>query len=206
MYKKMLVLTAIMAVVFAILTGCDNNKPGQARSVVTVSSLNANQPHVSDILEQGDSMFVNTGFRILAVTTDDFIAADMVPVIFYNRPYNSMIATEPGMPHGDFVISRYRVRWERTDSGTFTLPDYEAGLGLSIPSGEESEASILLVTYDNKFNTVLWDLNYLGTDWDQEVHMDAHITFYGYESGTDREIAIETTLGVVFVDLVVESD
>ena len=35
--------------------------------------------------------------------------------------------------------------------------------------------------------------------------MIARITFYGHEIGSDRDTAIETSLGVLFVDLVVES-
>jgi hypothetical protein len=197
MHKKMMILAAVSVVLLVMAAGCDKNQPTENRSVVTVISFNESQTLISDVLEQGND---------LADPGDDYILPDIVQVEFYNRPYSGMIITDPDKPHGEFIITRYRVEWERTDGGTYTLPTYEAGLGISVPTGEDVDGAITLVTFDNKANTPLWDIRVGGPNQGEEIQMTAHVTFYGYEAGTDRETAIETSLGVLFVDLFVESD
>ena len=211
MGKRFLVVTFIISALFVISVGCDND-PEQMRSVVTVSSLNANAPLLSDVLEQGDSTFDDRGFPVMS---DDYIAEDWIPVTFFNRPYNEVVTTAPGSPHGDFLITRYTVRWVRTDGGSPALPDFTAGLGVLVPMGETVEALIQLVTYENKTESYIFNLCYLPapppagygcTDAGNEIFMTAFITFYGHELGTDRETSIEAMLGVAFVDVVVESE
>jgi hypothetical protein len=171
---------------------------------MSIASLNNNSSMVSDVLEQGDSLFRDTG---QPVTYDDYIAADGIPVIFYNRPYSRMTATSPGKPFGDFLVTRYTVEWVRTDSASsWTLPPYEAALGIQVPTGQYIEGQIMLVTYENKLHTTLYYLNYLEPLFGEQITMNANITFYGHEIGTNRETAIEASLGVVFVDLVQKSD
>lgn len=212
MGKKTLVFTVIIGALFAVLAGCDND-PEQNRAVVTVSSLNNNTPLLSDVWEQGDSIRNKQGDLVLH---DDHIREDWIPVVFFNKPYNAIVTTGPGAPHGDFLVTRYRVHWERTGGG-LALPDFEAGLGIMIPSGKSVEGMIQLVTFENKSDSLLHSYCYY--PWDHpdypgvfncvnaggEIFMTAHITFYGHEVGTDHEGSVEAQLGVAFTDLVVET-
>jgi hypothetical protein len=197
MSKKMMVLIAVLAALSAFVVSCSDNDPEENRSVMTVLSFNENSSLISDVLEQGDD---------LTITTDDWIGPEVVPVVFYNRPYNTMVVTRPDDPHGEFIITRYTVDWVRTDGGTPALPRYEGGLGISVPTGEDVEGMITLVTFENKSTPPLSDIAAGGPNQFTEIRMTANVTFYGHEAGTDRETAINTSLAVLFVDLFVESD
>jgi hypothetical protein len=178
MFKKSMVSVAVLVFLLAISVACENNEPTEHRSVVTVLSLNEGAPLVSDIVDGGS------------------IIADVVPVEFYNRPYNGMIITDPDKPHGEFLITRYRVDWASGLSGGPVLPPYEGAISLSVATGESAEGEVLLVTYSNKANPPLSSI--IGTN--TEYQMTATITFYGHEAGTTREIPVVGTIGVLFVD------
>lgn len=196
MGKRFLVVTFIISALFVVSVGCDNN-PEQNRSVVTITSMNGNSPLMSDVLEQGEIVSDDTGF----VLDDDYVAEDWIPVEFFNRPYSDVITTGPGEPHGDFVITGYRVEWTRTDGGSPALPTYVAGVNIMVPSGKTVDALIQVVTYKNKINAPLLGLRYVS----DQIFMNAHITFYGHELGTDRDTKIEADLGVSFADVLVTS-
>lgn len=178
MLKKSMVSVAVLAIVLAISVACDNNKGEEQRSVVTVLSLNDGEPLISDVVD---------GTSILP---------EVVPVEFFNRPYSGMIITDPEQPHGEFVITRYRVTWTSPNGGP-TLPPYEGAISLSVTTGESAAGRVLLVTYTNKVNPPLSSL--VGTL--TELQMTCNIIFYGHEAGTTREIPVEATIGVVFADL-----
>jgi hypothetical protein len=207
MGKRFLVVTFIISALFIVSAGCGGD-PEQQRSVVVVSSLNDNSPLLCDVMEQGDSTFDENGNP---VRHDDYIAETWIPVVFYNKPYNNVVTTAPGEPHGDFLITRYTVQWIRTDGGSPALPDYTSWVGIMVPSGEYVEGMIQLVTFENKMASHIFNLCYDPDVWGctntgDEIFMLAHITFYGHETGTDRETEIEATLGVSFTDMVVKSE
>jgi hypothetical protein len=186
MRTRLLVFVAAVAIAVAILASCDN-EPEQNRSVVSVASINDNTPLFSDVLDNGDS---------LTSTGDDAIFPDVIPVVFYNRPYNAIAATSPGEPFGDFLITRYTVDWTRTDGGSPALPPLDMGVSIQVPTGEFVEGSIILVTHGNKSGSPLVELQLGG-----QISMNARIRFYGHEIGTERETEIESSLGVLFADL-----
>ena len=160
-------------------------------------SFNENSSLISDVLEQGED---------LTITTDDWIGPEVVSVVFYNRPYNNIVLTKPDEPHGEYIVTRYTVDWVRTDGGSPALPRYEGGLGIGVPTGEDIEGMITLVTFENKSTSPLADIAAGGVNEFTEIRMNATVTFYGHEAGTTRETAIEASLGVLFVDMFVESD
>lgn len=178
MFKKSMVSVAILIVLLAMGIACENNEPEQHRSVVTVSSLNDGTPLVSDVANGAS------------------ITADVVPVEFYNRPYNGIIITNPDAPHGDFLITRYRIDWTSPNGGP-VLPPYETATSISVASGTVDGGHILLVTYGNKANPPLSSI--VGTT--TELQMTANITFFGHETGTTRETPVQASIGVLFVDL-----
>jgi hypothetical protein len=203
MLKRFFAFTAVVAVVFGVLAGCDNTGE-QQRSVVVVTSVNEGLPVVVDVLEQGDSLYEPDGTTIKL--NDDFIAQDWLTIQMQNNPYNAFVTTDPGMPHGDFIVTRYQVQWTRTDGGAVALPTYTGYTSQIIPSGEDAWFAILLVTFDNKNLPVLSDLCYVCPAAGDEIFMRADITFFGHEAGTERETEVEIAVGASFVDLVIETD
>lgn len=201
MIRKYFALTAMMAMLLVVVS-CDS-EPEQNRSVVSIASFNENVSLISDTWEQGKEMFdESTGAPILY---DDHIRADLVPVLFHNRPYaNNLIFTEPSAPHGDFLITRYRVEWVSVNGGP-TLPTYNGGISVQVPTGEFVEAYVMIVDFQDKATPPLSDLCYVCANAGGEILMQANVTFWGHEIGTTRETTVEASIGVVFVDLVQET-
>jgi hypothetical protein len=201
MLKRFLSFIAIAGVGLGLVAGCDNTGE-QQRSVVVVRQVNQGAPVIVDVLEQGDSLFQDDG--ITPITHDDFITQDWLVVEMQNVPYNPLVTTEPGLPHGDFVVTDYEIVWTRTDGGSEKLPTFRGNTSQVIPSGGDAVFAILLVTFDDKRLPVLNDLNYMSpVAAGDEIHMRADITFEGHEVGTERETEIKTTVSAAFVDLVV---
>ncbi len=201
-------LFAIALGVLAVLVGSCDNDSEENRAVVIVSSINENTPFFSDVLEQGDTLYVGT----TPYTIDDFIREDWVPVTFYNRPYNAIGVTRPGGPLSDFLITRYRVEWARADGGpdTEVPPTYDGATSIQVPSNSYVTAAILLVPYEVKNMPFMQLINYLnpvsvGGRFPDEYLMIANITFWGHEVGTGREWTLGASLTCNFADPVVKS-
>jgi len=185
MLKRLFAYAVVVTACAGALAGCKNSAE-QQRSVISVASLNCNEPGQSDVLEQGDS---------LNLMADDYYAADWSRVRFENKPYNGMITTDPGAPHGDFLVTRYHVRWTRSDGGP-VLPERDEATSITVPSGKDNEGFIRLVSLEDKETPILTALRYAPS----HIRMTAHITFYGHEIGTDRETSVEAALEVEFFD------
>lgn len=184
MFRKIAVLTVLLTTLTLVATSCDNT-PQQNRSVLSVTSINDNvSPLLSDVV-------FNDGTGISYVP-------DYVAVIMDNRPYNNIIMTAPGRPHGDFQVTSFKVEWTRTDGGSPALPAYEADMVMVVPTGKINASDILVVTVDNKTNPPLNAL--AGTA--QTISMNAKITFFGHEVGTERETEVIANLGVLFGDVI----
>ncbi len=188
MRKRIIAFTLLAGALAASLAGCKND-PEQQRSVLSVASLNCNEPGQSDVLEQGDS---------LNLLTDDYYADDWVRVRFENKPYNDLVVTDPGAPHGDFLVTRYHIRWTRDDGGP-VLPERDEHTSVTVPSLGDNVTYIRLVSLQDKESPVLTALQYAPG----HVRMRAHITFYGHEIGTDRETSIEAAIDVEFFDWII---
>jgi hypothetical protein len=184
MLRKIIVLTAL-AVMAVGLSGCDNNLPQQNRSVVTVASVN-----------EGEITFTSDVYYYDG--TAGGIFPDYVPVVFRNRPYNRMIITDDGEAYGSYQITRYTIEWESTDGSGTVLPNYTADIFVEIPTDEEAAANVMIVTWQDKATPPL--SNIVAPNFAQ-ISMNAKITFYGHEAGTDRETAVNCNLGVIFIDL-----
>lgn len=195
MIKRLLALTVALVVGVGLFAGCDDT-PEAERSVVFVANVNEGAPVIADVLEQGED---------LALLSDDFIAPDWILFQFGNRPYNDVIFTAPGFPHGDFIITRYDITWTRVDGGSPALPPYSGNTNIRVGSGELVEAAILLVNFNNKLEPMMTALQY-GAATPVEILMRADIVFTGHEAGTDRETQIQSSLSVSFADLVIETD
>ncbi len=176
MLKRFLVVAAIMVVALPLVSGCDNNAE-QQRSVITISSMNCSAPAFSDVIGDLGS-----------------IADTWVPVVFENRPYNALVTTSPGTPHGDFVVTKYRIDWVSLDGGT-ALSSRVEQTSFSIPSGKLGGGFIRLVGLLDKTSPVLTALQVIGVR-----AMQANITFTGHEAGTEREVDVKVSVTVEFAN------
>ena len=71
--SRRLTLFACFAVLVGVfLASCDTDGE-QKRSIVTVSSMNNNAPFFSDVLDQGDTLYVGG----VPYTVDDFVKEDL---------------------------------------------------------------------------------------------------------------------------------
>ena len=174
MLKRFLPLALSALLLPALLIGCDADNE-QQRSVVTVWSMNCRAPAYSDV--------------------GGVISDTWVPVLFENQPYNSLVTTQPGAPHGSFLITEYTIDWESLDGGG-ALPTRTEATSFSIPSGEINGGYVRLVDLAEKTGSILSPL--AGTS--NTRLMKAHITFVGHESGTDRETEITSAVTVEFAD------
>ena len=202
MNRKTILFCGLIVVAAVVLASCNGEETH--RAVVTVASINESGPFFSDVLEQGDTLFVGG----VAYTADDYIKEDWIPVTFYNRPYNSITTTGPGQALSDFLITGYRVEWRRTDGGVPTdiPPPYDGGMSLLLPSNEITTAAIVLVPYETKLAPFLTAINYLGASFPDEILTIATITFTGHEVGSDNDWTFSADLSVNFADAVVESE
>jgi hypothetical protein len=175
MNRKSLLLLFLGVVGSAFFTSCKD----QGVSVVTVASINENTPFFSDVID-----------------SNGVVHEDFVNVVFENRPYSTLVITEPGFPFGDFIVKRYRVEWRRVDGGSGVPATYDGATSVSIPSGENVAATLILVPAIQKTVPPL-DALVAGTT---EYLMVAEFTFWGSEGGSDRESSFRASLSVNFLN------
>ena len=191
MLKRFLTLSLITGIALGSLVACDAD-PEQSRSVVFINSFNCGVPVFSDVLEQGDD---------IAAAGDDFIAEDWPLVWFFNKPYNTMIVTQPGFPHGDAVIESYTVQWSRPDGGPVP-PPREEFMGLKIKSDDKNAGQVRLVSVQEKLFPDIVALQGGGG----ALVMNATITFQAREAGTSRNSTFVSNVTVQFADIVMVTD
>jgi hypothetical protein len=208
MNRKLLIFTCILGILIVLLVSCQTD-PEEKRSVITVAAINDNLPVFSDVLEQGDSVRRDNG---QLVTYDDFVKEDHVKILFYNRPYDPIVFTGPGRPFGEYLVTRYRIEWERlsgTDSArTVRPPTYYGATSISVPTDAFVEGYIVLVPYAVKKMQFLTEIQVTDPPEPragEEILCIAHITFWGHEVGTGRETHFTGQVSVNFADLVVKS-
>jgi hypothetical protein len=191
MLKRFLTLSLITGIALGSLVACDAD-PEQSRSVVFINSFNCGVPVFSDVLEQGTD---------IALPADDYIAEDWPLVWFFNKPYNTMIITQPGFPHGDAVIESYTVAWSRPDGGPVP-PVREEFMGLNVNSDDKQAGQVRLVSVQEK---LFPDIAALQGGAGALV-MNATLTFQARESGTSRYSTFIANVTVQFADFIVATD
>lgn len=201
MNRKLLIFTCILGTLIVLLVSCQTGSE-EHRSVVTVAAINDNIAFFSDVYEQGDSVLRTDG---TPVEFDDYVKEDHVKILFYNRPYDPIVFTGPGRPFGEYLITRYRIDWQRTDGGAEIPPTYYGATSISVPTESFVEGTIVLVPYEVKNMPFLVYLRYNEPGWAEEILCIAHITFWGHEVGTDRETTFTASMSVNFADLVIKS-
>lgn len=180
--KPSLFLLAACMVIVALFAGSCDTTSEQKRSVVTVFSMNDNEPVFSDVLGQSDTV---------STVSDDWI-----PVWFFNKPQSDLVFTEPGRPFGEFIVTGYTVTWERTDGGSAVPQGFSSAIQVTVPSGELMEATVLVVPAEAKNAAPLDALKNTASS----IRAVAHFQFVGHEVGTEREVTIPASVSVSFAD------
>ena len=136
MHRKKLtafVLISLVAVWFLAM-GCDEDSNYDSRTVVYVSSVNANAPYMSDVLNQGDSVRTETGTGW--VTNDDFVEEDWISVVIYNKPYNGLLNPSSHRAVGSCTDYYSRIHSNRTHNNKNFRGSFFPAVGRS--SGKNS--------------------------------------------------------------------
>ncbi len=199
--KKISILAVAIFVSTAVfMTGCDDDSVYDQRTVVYVSNINEGQPYMSDVLNQGDSLYYTDTF--ILKLEDDYIQEDRIMIEFHNRPYNNTLTT-PTTSLGDFMVTGYTVEFETLDGSPSPVEAFTGEMNLVVPTNTKVEAYITIVPFYNKANgTTLWGLQYT----QQEIMTNAHITFHGHEIQTERNIDFPAGVFVEFADPLVVED
>jgi hypothetical protein len=177
--------------------GCSNPDGNDWQRVVCdVDLVNNGSPVIS--------AYLNAGSDNLIGTDDDYQPIDMVQVIFHARPYGSTVVLPEDGAYSWFQVDGYDIVWETSDGA----PDLSAhnvtrgALDLRVPVYEEYASSLLLVGIDMKNASWFVDI-YTGDA--PSFQANARFTFYGHESGSDEEVAIEAGVRVNFIGVVSEN-
>jgi len=185
----LLVATGLLTVV-----GCENHEGNDwERLVCDVQSVNGGMPLVSAYLDAGNDNEVGTD--------DDFQPIDTVLVVFHARPYGSAIMLPEDSAYSWFQISSYDLTWATDPGAPADLSPHNvtgANIDVMVPVYEEGGSSVLVVGIDMK--NAPWFVDLFTGDI-PSFQANANFTFYGHESGNDKEVAIAAGLRVNFISV-----
>ena len=187
----LLVVTVLMTMV-----GCENNDGNDwERLVCDAQSVNTGMPLVSAFLNAGNDDEVGTD--------DDFQPIDTVLVVFHARPYGSAIMLPEDSAYSWFQIYAYDITWETDPGAPADLSPHDvtrASIDVMVPVYEEGGSSVLVVGIDMK--NAPWFVDIFTGDI-PSFQANANFTFYGHESGSDKEVAISAGMRVNFIGVAV---
>jgi len=201
MHKKKLTAIALISIVavWFFVMGCDEDSNYDSRTVVYVSSINDNAPYLSDVLNQGDSIYDQSGTQ--RITNDDYVEEDWLKVQFYNKPYNGIVGTGGGSL-GDFLVTDYTVEFVSLTGGASPVVPFTGQTSILVPCNSMVEGFILVVPMYAKLISPLVDMQYTAL----EVMTVANITFSGHEVQTDRIVEFSCGVTVNFADPLVNEE
>lgn len=198
--KKCTAFTFVTALIIgALLVGCDEDSNYDQRTIVYISNINEGFPVLSDVRNQGDSLYERDG--VTWKRDDDYWVEDWVTVEFHNRPYSSIV--DPcNSSLGDFLVTSYDVEFITMDGTPTPVPPFTGETSVLVPANSLVEAAILLVPVAAKQVSPLVDLEYTAN----EIMTNVHITFHGHEIQTDREVHFPAGVVVNFADILNEDE
>ncbi len=191
--KSKVVVLAFALLLVAVILSCSEDSNYDQRTVVYVGGLNEDSPYLCDVLSQGDSLYEED--MITYKTSDDFITEDRVQVVFYNKPYSTVV--EPGTGSlGDFLVTGYDVEFIASGGGSAPVAAFSGSTSILVPESESVTGSILLVPFASKNIDPLDSMKYSPL----EIMATAHFTFRGHYLQTSTEVEFEANLTVNFAD------
>ena len=192
---KSRVLFALIAAAL-LVTGCSSNNNNEWQRVVcSVQTINSGAPIVSAALNTGTDA---------TNPTDDYIPLDVVPVLFWARPGNSMMTVPENGAYSAFIVTSYDATWTPGPGAPAALTDYNVTRGLltaRVPVNDEIAVAFMIAPQQMKQEP--WYPDPAGNT----VFMaNLAITFYGHEEGSEHEIAIPAGATVTFLGAVGENN
>lgn len=176
----------LLGLLGAGFSGCkDQEAP---RSLVYVSRI-AESP-----TEQSSSGYV----FLSDIVGDDGVYEDEVFVSFKNVPRSSHLSIVPNGPYGSVVLTDYRVDYTVTGGSIEAIKPIVGKIHLVIPSGEEVNHRIVLVTAVAKTEAPLSTTVAQG----QELMANAALTFTGYEETSEEPIVVRAYITIHFANWV----
>ncbi|MCX5753207.1 MAG: hypothetical protein NTW97_06115 [Candidatus Krumholzibacteria bacterium] len=191
--KSKVVVLASALLLLAVILSCSEDSNYDQRTVVYVGGINGDKPFLCDVLSQGDSLYEedNATFK----TSDDFITEDWVEVVFYNKPYSTVI--EPGTGSlGDFLVTGYDVSFIPLTGTVTPVHAFSGSTAILVPGGESVAGNILLVPFAAKNIDPLNSMKYSPL----EIMARAHFTFHGHYVQTNTLVEFAADLSVNFAD------
>ncbi len=191
--KSKVVMLAFALLLVAVILSCSEDSNYDQRTVVYVGGLNEDSPYLCDVLSQGDSLYEDD--QVTFKITDDFITEDRVEVVFYNKPYSTVI--EPGTGSlGDFLVTGYDVEFIPLGGAETPVASFSGSTSILVPESESVAGNILLVPFSAKNLDPLDSMKYSPL----EIMARAHFTFHGHYLQTDTQVEFEANLTVNFAD------
>ncbi len=166
-----------------LLAGCsDSSAP---RSVLTVISVNNDDPLSSDV--------VNYGSDGSPGTSDDFVIEDRVPVLIRSADHDDVVDIFQNGPYGYIFIDSYSIVFESEEE----IPSVSGGLAWTVPAHAEFTGNLPIVPAGLKGQPPLSSLVS-----GNEIVATARITLKGHEQTSDAPVKLVTTLPVHFANWV----
>jgi hypothetical protein len=191
--KSKVVVLASALLLAAVIMSCSEDSNYDQRTVVYVGGLNKDAPYLCDILSQGDSLYEED--MITYKTSDDFITEDRVEVVFYNKPYSTVV--EPGTGTlGDFLVTGYDVSFIPLGGAPDPVASFSGSTSVLVPQGESVAANVLLVPFSAKNLDPLNSMKYTPL----EIMARAHFVFHGHYVQTTTLVDFTADLTVNFAD------
>jgi len=195
--KSRALFSAIVGLLILTVGGCANPDGNDFQRVVCdVDLVSGGSPVISAYLNAGSDNIVGSD--------DDYQPIDVVELIFHARPYGNTVLIPEDGAYSWFQVDGYDIVWETEG----TAPDLSAwnvsrgSLDLRVPIYEEYASSVLLVGIDMKNASWFVDI-YTGDI--PSFQANARFTFYGHESGSNEEVAMEAGVRVNFIGVVTDN-
>ena len=192
---KSRVLFALIAAAL-LVNGCSSNNNNEWQRVVcSVQSINGGAPIVSAALNTGSDA---------TNPTDDFVPLDIVNVLFWARPGNTMFTIPEEGAYSSFIITSYDAIWTPGAGAPAELVDYNVTRGLlsaRVPINDEFMVAFVIAPQQMKLEP--WYPDPAGST----IFMaNLDLVFYGHEEGSEHEVAIPAGTTVTFLGAVAETN
>jgi len=129
------------------------------------------------------------------IVTDDGVVEDEVFISFMNVPRSSRLSIKPNGPFGSVVLTGYRVDYAVTGAEVEKIEPVTGKIHLVVPTGEEVNHRIVLVTAWAKANPPLSSYQTGG-----ELLAEASLTFTGYEETSEEPIVVKACMTIHFAN------
>lgn len=190
---RKVVIPVFVLLLATVILSCSEDSNYDQRTVVYVGGINGDKPYLCDVLSQGDSLYNED--MITYKTIDDAVREDWIEIVFYNKPYSTVI--EPGTGSlGDFLVTGYDVEFIPYGGAAIPVPSFSGSTSILVPQGESISGYILLCPYAAKNTDPLDSMKYSPL----EILSRAHFTFHGHYVQTTSQVDFEANVSVNFAD------